>query len=242
MVENEIIQGDCLEVMKSFPDECVDLIVTSPPYNLRNSTGGGMKADPGGRWKGCSLSSGYSSYDDNMPYEEYVEWQREVLKECMRLIPDTGAIFYNHKWRVQGGLLQDRADIVKDFPVRQIIIWRRSGGVNFNQGYFLPTYEVVYLIAKKDFRLVDGANGYTDVWDIPQERNNKHPAPFPLKFAERCISATNAKVILDPFVGSGTTALAVKNLGRKYIGIELSEEYCKMARERLNDASIMDFM
>jgi modification methylase len=182
------------------------------------------------------------TYDDNMPHEEYVAWQRECLTEMMRLIPDTGAIFYNHKWRVQGGLLQDRADIVKDFPVRQIIIWRRSGGVNFNQGYFLPTYEVVYLIAKKNFKLVDGANGYTDVWEIPQERKNEHPAPFPVKFAERCISATNAQLILDPFAGSGTTCLAAKNLGRKYIGIELSQEYCDMARKRVNETSIVDFM
>ena len=239
---NTIINGDCLEEMKKLPDACVDLVVTSPPYNLRNSTGNGMKADPGGRWTGCSLSSGSVNYDDNMPHEEYVAWQRECLTEMMRLIPDTGAIFYNHKWRVQGGLLQDRADIVKDFPVRQIIIWRRSGGVNFNQGYFLPTYEVVYLIAKKDFRLVDGANGYTDVWEIPQERKNEHPAPFPVKFAERCISSTNAKIVLDPFCGSGTTAIAAKNLGRQYIGIELSKQYCEMAESRLAEKSIMEFI
>jgi modification methylase len=67
----------------------------------------------------------------------------------MRLLTDDGAIFYNHKWRVQDGLLQDRNDIVSGFPVRQIIIWHRNGGINFNKGYFLPTYEVIYLIAKK---------------------------------------------------------------------------------------------
>ena len=65
----------------------------------------------------------------------------------MRVLKPTGAIFYNHKWRIQKGLLQDRADIVNDFPVRQIIIWQRAGGINFNPGYFLPTYEVIYLIA-----------------------------------------------------------------------------------------------
>lgn len=69
----------------------------------------------------------------------------------MRLLKDDGAIFYNHKWRVQNGLIQDRREIVADFPVRQIIIWRRKGGINFNAGYFLPTYEVIYPYCKKRF-------------------------------------------------------------------------------------------
>jgi site-specific DNA-methyltransferase (adenine-specific) len=72
----------------------------------------------------------------------------------MRLIPNTGAIFYNHKWHVQNGVLQDRQNIVAGFPVRQIIIWQRKGGLNFNPGYFVPTYEVIYLIAKKTFALL----------------------------------------------------------------------------------------
>lgn len=63
-----------------------------------------------------------------MPHEEYAAWQRRCLTEMYRIIKDDGAIFYNHKWRVQGGLLQDRQDIVSGFPVRQIIIWRRKGG------------------------------------------------------------------------------------------------------------------
>ena len=66
----------------------------------------------------------------------------------MRVLRNDGAIFYNHKWRVQDGLLQDRSDIVAGFPVRQIIIWQRAGGINFNPGYFLPNYEVIYLICK----------------------------------------------------------------------------------------------
>ena len=83
-----------------------------------------------------------------------------------RLIKNDGAIFYNHKWRVQDGLLQDRQDIVGGLPVRQIIIWRRKGGINFNPGYFLPTYEVIYLIAKPDFKLVPKSNGVGDVWEF----------------------------------------------------------------------------
>lgn len=230
---NKIIQGDCVEVMRQIPDESVDLVVTSPPYNLKNSSGNGMKDPRSGKWKNAALVHGYSHYDDNMPHEEYVAWQRTCLAEMVRLLKPDGAIFYNHKWRVQRGLLQDRQDIVGGFPVRQIIIWRRKGGINFNPGYFLPTYEVIYLIAKKAFRLAEKANRYGDVWDIQQEMNNNHPAPFPLELAERCIISTTADVILDPFMGSGTTALAAKKHGRQFIGIDLSPEYCQLAQERI---------
>ena len=137
MVEyNKIVQGDCLEVMKTLPNESFDLVVTSPPYNLKNSTGNGMKDGRGGKWKNAELVNGYADYDDCMPHNEYVEWQRNCLTEMMRLIPNDGAIFYNHKWRVQAGFLQDRHDIIDGFPVRQIIIWQRKGGINFNAGYF----------------------------------------------------------------------------------------------------------
>ena len=232
---NQFISGNATDVMKQLPDGSVDLIVTSPPYNLKNSTGNGMKDGRGGKWSNAALINGYSHYNDNMPHDEYVNWQRECLTEMLRIITDDGAIFYNHKWRVQGGLLQDRHDIISGFPVRQIIIWKRKGGINFNPGYFLPTYEVIYLIAKKDFRLAKKANAHGDVWEFGQESKNKHPAPFPLDLIERIISSTTAKNILDPFMGSGTTALAAKKLGRNFIGIDISPEYCEMALQRLKN-------
>jgi len=230
---NQIHQGDCLQIMQSLPENSIDLVVTSPPYNIKNSTGNGLKCGKGGKWANAALIEGYSDHADNMPHAEYVRWQRNCLSAMLRLLKDDGAIFYNHKWRVQNGLLQDRQDIVNGFPVRQIIIWKRNGGINFNPGYFLPTYEVIYLIAKKDFRLASKANAQGDVWEIPQTRDNPHPAPFPLELAERCIAATNAQIVLDPFMGSGTTALAAQNLGRDWIGIDISENYCQMARQRL---------
>ncbi|KXK09309.1 MAG: DNA adenine methyltransferase YhdJ [candidate division WS6 bacterium OLB21] len=230
---NKIITGDALKVMKEMPDSSVDLVVTSPPYNLKNSTGNGMKDGRGGKWSKAALLNGYANYDDNMPHDLYAKWQRECLDEMMRLLKDDGAIFYNHKWRVQDGLLQDRQDIVDGFPVRQIIIWRRKGGINFNKGYFLPTYEVIYLIAKKGFKLADKANAHGDVWEFGQELKNPHPAPFPINLIERIIGSTNAQTILDPFMGSGTTAIAAINHKRDYIGIDISPEYVAMAEERI---------
>lgn len=230
---NKIICGDAVETMKQIPDDSVDLVVTSPPYNLKNSTGNGMKDGRGGKWANAALQNGYTHHDDCMPHDKYVKWQKECLTQMMRLIPDTGAIFYNHKRRVQNGLLQDRQDIVGEFPVRQIIIWKRKGGLNFNVGYFLPTYEVIYLIAKPKFKLAPKANALGDVWEFTQEMNNEHPAAFPVKLIDRIVSSTNAKTILDPFMGSGTTAISAINSDRNYIGIEISPEYCKMAETRI---------
>ncbi|OFX58255.1 MAG: DNA modification methylase [Bacteroidetes bacterium GWA2_30_7] len=175
-----------------------------------------------------------------MPHEEYSKWQKDCLAEMFRLIKDDGAIFYNHKWRVQDGLLQDRQDIVSDLPVRQIIIWRRKGGINFNPGYFLPTYEVIYLIPKPKFKLVPKANAHGDVWEFTQEMNNQHPAPFPVALIDRVISSTNAKIVLDPFSGSGTTAIVSMGLKRHFIGIELSPEYCEMSEKRIEKNKIQN--
>lgn len=233
---DRIFCGDCIELMQKMPDKSIDLVVTSPPYNLKNSTGNGMKDGRGGKWSGAALMNGYSHHHDAMPHEKYTKWQRKCLTEMLRVIKDDGAIFYNHKWRVQAGLLQDRQDIVSGFPVRQIIIWKRKGGFNFNAGYFLPTYEVIYLIAKPKFKLIAKANAFGDVWEFMQEMNNPHPAAFPVALIDRIISSTTAKIILDPFMGSGTTAVSAKTLGRHFIGIDISPDYCQMAEERIGIA------
>ncbi|MXX11292.1 MAG: site-specific DNA-methyltransferase [Nitrospira sp. SB0667_bin_9] len=230
---NKVHCGDCVDLMGKMPVESVDLIVTSPPYNLRNSTGNGMKDGRGGKWANARLIEGYETHEDCMPHEEYVAWQRECLAGMMRVLKDTGAIFYNHKWRVQDGLIQDRHDIVDGFPVRQILIWQRDGGLNFNPGYFLPTYEVIYLICKPKFKLVPKANAVGDVWKIPQESNNPHPAPFPVELVQRCIQSTDAAIVLDPFMGSGSTAIAAEICGRNWIGFDVSKDYCKLANERI---------
>lgn len=225
--------GDCIEIMNGMDPESVKLVVTSPPYNIKNSTGNGLKDGRGGKWEKAALQQGYDTHEDAMGHDEYVRWQRDCLTAMMRVLRPDGAIFYNHKWRVQGGLLQDRHDIVEGFPVRQIIIWQRNGGINFNKGYFLPTYEVIYLIAKPDFTLEPKANALGDVWKIPQEKKNDHPAPFPIELASRCVESVGPGLVLDPFMGSGTTAIAAESNGRPWVGIDISAKYCEMARKRI---------
>lgn len=241
---NKVHRGDCIDIMNQMPEKSIDIIVTSPPYNIRNSTGGGMRNGSGGLWENAAILKGYAGgYSDDMPYSEYVTWQRNCLAAMIRVVKDTGAIFYNHKWRVQDGLLQDRHEIVDGFPVRQIIIWQRAGGINFNLSYFLPTYEVIYLICHKQFRLAKSKDpkhpkatcGIGDIWRMNQDMKNEHPAPFPVELPKRCIESTDSEVVLDPFFGSGTVAIAAEMLGRYWIGIDNSEEYCKMAEERILD-------
>ena len=231
---NKIICGDNKEIMKEMPDGCLDLVVTSPPFNLNIRKTFGNTEGWKGKWNNSKLQSeGYDKHNDYMPEDKYIQWQKEVLAECMRLIKDDGAILYNHKWRVQKGLYQMRPEIVEGLPVRQIIIWNKYGGINFSDSFFLPTYEVIYLIAKPKYRLPPKVNRYTDVWKILQEKGSWHPAPFPLELAERCVQATKGTVVMDPFVGSGTVPLACKKYDKTYIGIDISEDYCKKAEDRL---------
>ena len=94
---------------------------------------------------------------------------------------------------------------------------------------------MIYLIAKPKFYLVPKANHVGDVWKFEHETKSEHPCAFPARLPERIIGSTNAAVILDPFVGSGTTAVAAKRLNRQYVGIELSPDYCDMAEARIRN-------
>lgn len=234
---NRVYNSDALTFLQAIPSSTVDLIVTSPPYNMRTNING---AEPSSKSKsnwGRSdlLSKGYENFGDDMPHEEYIAWQRSILTECMRVLNDAGAMFYVHKWRIQGGLLDMRSAIVDGFPVRQVIIWNRMSSNNHNRAFFAPQYEVIYLIAKSNFYINQSATKYGDVWNIPPETNNEHPAPFPVALAERCILSTTARLVVDPFAGSGTTLIAAQRLGRKYIGCDISPTYCELSRRRLSE-------
>lgn len=234
---NKIIKGKAEDVLTALPDNSIKLFVTSPPYNLRNSSGNGFKQVNNSKlWRSNKfMHGGYEDHEDNLSHEDYVSWQRECLKQMFRCLKDDGVIFYNHKWRVQEGLLQDRSDIMEGLPVRQIIIWDRGGGINHNDGYLIPSYEVIYMICKKDFKKsVRGTPyNYTDVWRINHCIDNEHPAPFPLEIPERCIRISNSDIIVDPFIGSGTSAVAAIRMGINYLGIDISQKYVDMSNENI---------
>ena len=223
-----IIHGDCLEVMRGMDDASVDLIITSPPYNIAAY----VKAHENHHSK-IRISDGYEGYDDDMPYEDYIAWQREVITECMRVLKETGALFYNHKKSMRNSLLVDHHKILDGFQVRQEIIWDKGASFNQNLTFFAPSHESIYLLAKPKFTRLR-KHPIRDVLRLASDRNNPHPASFPVELPYKIINVTDAQVILDPFSGSGSTACAAKALGRHYIGIEKNIKYVEYSTKRLN--------
>jgi site-specific DNA-methyltransferase (adenine-specific) len=251
-----IYHGGCLPVMAGLPAGEIDLIFTSPPYNLGNTTGGGEPAarighyapgvnmkqrGGGGKWPRASraggLAHGYGAQDDSMPHAEYVAWQQDVLRACWRVLAPAGAIFYNHKVRILDGQAIFPLSYVPPelLPhVRQEIIWARAGGVNFSPAFYLPTHERILIIARPAWRLKSkGASGVGDVWYVPQEPDPTHPAPFPAALPLRAIETTGARVVCDPFMGRGTTLWAAQQQGAAGIGMDTNAAYCDLAVQNL---------
>lgn len=235
--------GDCLDVLWRL-DQQFDLCVTSPPYNL-----GSGPWEQAGHWKRGQSSGGnskwtsgasggvgvdYAASNDSMDHSEYVTWQQQVLNTVWGHLADDGAIYYNHKPRVVGTRTWTPLELIGDLPLRQIVTWARSGGMNATPTAYVPSYEWIMVIAKEAWRLRDrSASGATDVWRMHQESRSEHPAPFPVALPTQAIQTSGARFVLDPFVGSGTTALAARNLGVRCVGIDQSAEYLDMAIARL---------
>lgn len=230
---DKVICGDCLKILPLIPDNSVDLIVTSPPYNLHNCN---RKINKNYSWKNANID--YGVFKDDMPENEYQEWQKKILKECIRVLKEDGSIFYNHKPRINNHRIIFPHEWLSEFIIRQMIIWDRGNSPIIEPIRFLPTVEYVFWITKKQKtpKINSKYLSFKEVWRINPAKNNPHPAPFPEELVSRCINATTTKddIVLDPFLGSGTTAVACKKLQRHFIGIEINPEYCKMAEERLN--------
>ncbi len=231
--------GDCLEVMAQLDDDSVDIVVTSPPYNMGLTPGGnGRGTYKHTTQKARRFAAGYGEHDDAMQQVDYDAWQRRVLAECWRVA--RLAVFYNHRPRVEHGLLRDPLGNDFGIPLRQRIVWNRGTGIDVNTRQFCTRGEYIYLFAKPDFRLVShAASGMGDVWDLGIEYGIKeHPAPFPVSLPTRCIEATGARSVLDPFSGSGTTLRAAADLGVRGIGIELEERFCDLSVKRLSQGAL----
>lgn len=217
-----IYHGDAEELLSDFVG-VADMVFTSPPYNLGDMQGGL-----------ANLANGYGSYPDQRDDDDYAAWQRRVLAGCWRSLTETGAIFYNHKPIIRDGVARLPLRLNPDLPLRQIIIWYRQMGVNWAPTHFMPVHEWVMVFAKPGWRLRDKtASHASDVWAIrPDMGDNEHPAPFPLALPARAIASTTAQLVLDPFMGSGTTLRAAKDHGRRAIGVDIDERYCEMAALR----------
>ena len=234
---NQLFLGDTLEILKKIPDNYIDLGITSPPYNKQEKHNGGLVN-----------KVVYDVFKDKLPEEEYQQKQIEVLNEIYRTTKSGGAFFYNHKIRWEKGDMFHPMDWLRKtkWHIRQEIVWDRTIAGNIRGWRFWQVEERIYWLCKpvddnkigkelssKDARM-------TSIWRNPPENKNPHPAPFPLWLPTRIILSILDEnleaIVLDPYVGSGTTCVASKLLGFSYIGIDVSENYIKYASDRLENA------
>ena len=242
----QILQGDCLELMRGMEADSVDVVVTSPPYNTLGEripqTPTGMHAT--NKWLSKVSAVGYN---DNMSEGDYCEWLKDVATEVARVLRPGGSYFFNHKVRYRDGWPVHPIDYVRSWPefkMHQEIIWDRRGAFAFNCQKFAPSDERIYRMVK-----IGGipywnqaAAGFLSVWPISPlsgERIENHPCPFPIEIARRCIIAAcpPGGLVLDPFCGSGSTGKAALLEGFRFVGCELSPEYATIARARCEHAA-----
>ena len=226
IIVHKLYNNDCLSILPILAAESVDLIITSPPYNLGN------KHHTGNNY--------HKSYDDNIPEDKYQEEQLEFLNNSYKILKDTGSLIYNHKNRIKKGKqLSPYEWIFKSkFIVKQEIVWINRSQ-NFDKIRFYPFTERLYWLAKKaETKLFNAINHY-DVFNWkewkPEGTKGKHKRAFPVKMVEDILNCfPNAKIICDPYMGSGSTGVAAKNLNRNFIGIEINKEYFEIAENRIN--------
>ena len=246
-MENQIVCGDSRKI--SLPDNCVQLVVTSPPYNASKE------------------------YDDDLTLSQYLQLLRDVFTECYRVLSPGGRMVVNiaNLGRKPYIPLSSHVNLMMHgigFLHRGEVIWDKSAsaGSSCAWGSFKSAsnpclrdiHEYLLMYSKGDYKLPrdkqEKESGRVDtigrdefiqqtksIWAFSTEsaKRVKHPAPFPVELPKRCIEMFTFKgdVVLDPFLGSGTTAVAAKMCGRKYIGYDLSEEYCNIAEQRIQSTS-----
>ena len=241
---NKILCGDSLDILKSFPDNTIDMIFTSPPYNF------GM---------------GYDQYIDTNSWENYFDKLYSIFDECIRVLKYGGRFVVN----VQP-LFSDYIPLhhmISNYLIQRKMIWK--GEIlweknNYNckytswgswkspsSPYLKYTWEFIEIFAKGSLKKV-GESQNADItadefktwvvakWSIAPERNMKrygHPAMFPEELAKRAIKLLSfcGDTILDPFNGVGTTTAVAKKLGRNFVGVDISLDYCTTASDRLRD-------
>lgn len=228
-----IYHGDCLEVLPTLKADC---IVTSPPYNKKGLRG--VVETSNQIWSKHGIN--YESYGDDLTESDYHLWLISALNLCVSSLRAGGSLFVNHKPRRNGNVAHLPTDFLRflAIPLYQLIIWNRRTSANIRSDILVPCTEHIYWFANGKpsvFRDNIHADYHGEVWTIPPGDQEVHPAPFPALLASNCIGLTSptGSIILDPFMGSGTTLRAAKDLGRKAIGIEIEEKYCEIAAKRL---------
>jgi site-specific DNA-methyltransferase (adenine-specific) len=229
---NKIYTMDCLKGLKKIKDNTIDLIITSPPYNLGNNHHTGNKK--------------HKAYEDNLNEKDYQNWQIQILDECFRVLKQDGSIMYQHKNRIKNGAqISPYQWIFKTkFIVKQEIVWINRSQ-NFDKIRFYPFTERVYWLTKSSKTKLQNVINKYDVFDWmewkPVGTKGSHTRAFPEKFVSDMLAVfPDAKLVLDPFMGSGTVAKVCTRMNRDFIGFEIEKEFSALARKRLRDKDLFD--
>lgn len=224
----KLYNGDCLKIMEQMSDASVDLIITSPPYNIKDFHANQNK---------------YENYSGNdMNESAYQNWQINVLNEAYRILKHDGSMMYNHKVRIsKGRAIHPLEWLLKTkFVFKQEIVWWQKKGANTDKIRFFPFSERIYWLTKDAKTKMCNQDNLQDVIELVPthtRKQNLHPAVMPLELANILIKPfPQAKTILDMFMGSGTTGVASVNNNRDFIGIELDEAYFTNASQRIRNA------
>ncbi len=231
----QIYHGDCCEVLESL-DSIFQCCVTSPPYNnYRNRR---TQRSKEAFWKRTNIV--YESHSDEMTNEEYDSWQIWIINEIIGYhLSLDGVLCYNHKDQVFNFSVRSPLEWIlqSNAELKQRITWDRCGMQAMNPVRFYRVEEDIYVLGHQGQKPKFNSEyaKLLSVWRVIPEKEIIHPAPFPTEIPLRLISAFSEinDMVLDPFMGSGTTLLAAKDLGRKAVGIEIEEKYCEIAARRL---------
>ena len=223
---NKIYCESNLETMARMPDNFIDLTVTSPPYNL------GEKHHTGN-----NKFKAYDEYIDDIPEPEYQQQQINVLNEIYRATKQGGSVMYNHKNRIRNGKQISPYEwlLKTDWTIKQEIVWR-NGSQNFDKCRFYPMTERIYWLSKGIETDFYNEIGFSDlISDLASGTDKEHKRAFPIILAQRFIACfSKSEIIFDPYMGSGTTAIAAIKEKRNWIGSEISSEYVELANKRLD--------
>ncbi len=233
---NIIYNVDCLDTMKRMPDNFVDCVITSLPYNKDSAS---RKCSPNDTWTKANID--YGDFKDDLPEEEYQEQQKKVLRELVRVIKPNGSIFYNHKARIKNHRAILPTEWLGEFNIRQVLIWDRTNCMQLEPIRWFPTTEYIYWITKGQVqpKFYKRSKNQVEVIRIPPKPDKEHPAPFPEELVSTLMINTTDEndLVYDPYMGGGTSARVAKQLKRNYIGSEISAEYTKLAEDRIQAIS-----
>lgn len=237
---NKIFNESCLNTLARMSDDSVDLVITSPPYNMNLRIRDGKYCS---RQITKEFSTKYDGFSDNMPIAEYFDFHLRVIKELLRVAP---IVFYNVQIvtgskRAVFKLLGELNEYVKD-----IIVWdKENAQPAMSEGVLNRQYELIIVFAKRDaisrkFNYCNFERGtLNDVWRIKRGKKvtNLHGATFPEELVEKILTnfSRERDVVYDPFMGTGTTAVVCKKMNRRFIGSEISTSYVEVAKERLQN-------